>query len=357
MTTRILSWPAFSNRAPNPYNRLLFASVRKRAPLLEVDDFSPSRFLTSRCDVWHIHWPERLANKDSGLVAAVNLAVFAAFVVLARLRRTKVVWTIHNLEDHNGRRPGWERRFMEWFVLRLDGAISLTEPGVRLAVERYPGLGGTPTAVIPHGHYLDAYPNTIDRPQARAVLGLREEQRVIAFVGRIAGYKCVPSLIRAFESLPDQDLRLVIAGEPLSAALRREVESAASDPRIQLHLRDIGDDELQVFLNAADLAVFPFARILNSGSVLLALSFLRPVLVPSIESMLELRDEFGTEWMRTYTGGLNAEALRAAIALETLAGLDPEELRRRLRDDRNWDGIADLTISFYRTLVAPGGRP
>jgi beta-1,4-mannosyltransferase len=357
MTTRILSWPAFSNRAPNPYNRLLFASVRKRAPSLVVEDFSPSRFLTSRCDVWHIHWPERLANKHSRVVAAVNLAVFAVFVVLARLRGTKLVWTIHNLEDHQGRHPGWERRFMAWFVLRLDGAISLTEPGFRLAVERYPGLGSTPTAVIPHGHYLDAYPNTIGREEARAVLGLREEQRVIAFVGRISGYKNVPGLIRVFGSLPDQDLRLVIAGEPQSAALRREVESAASDPRIQLQLRDIRDDELQVFLNAADLAVFPFERILNSGSVLLALSFLRPVLVPAIESMVELRDELGTDWMRTYTGGLTAEALRAAIAPETLADLDPAGLRRRLVEDRGWDGIADLTISFYRDLVATGGCP
>jgi beta-1,4-mannosyltransferase len=39
--------------------------------------------------------------------------------------------------------------------------------------------------VIPHGHYIDAYPNEISQEDARTALDLPDDARVFLFLGRI----------------------------------------------------------------------------------------------------------------------------------------------------------------------------
>jgi len=345
--TRILGWPAFKPDTGNPYNALLYGAVERRGA--RVDEFSPRRLLRGRYDVWHIHWPERVAH---GSAALLRVAVFGALVVWARLRGTRIVWTVHNLEGHLRRRPTLERRLLRWLSRRLDGVIALSESGLRAATERYPALAHTAAAVIPHGHYIGRYPNEIGRREARAALGLRQGERGIVFVGRIAEYKNVPVLVRAFRRLDDPAARLVVAGGPETDDVGAAIEAAAgADPRVQLHLREIADDELQVFLNAADLVALPFERILNSGSALLALSFGRPVLVPSTPAMDDLRGELGAAAVRTFPAPLSAAHIHAALAVPAP---DPVTLLARLRAQQDWDAIAELTLSLYREASTPG---
>jgi glycosyltransferase involved in cell wall biosynthesis len=345
MATRILGWPAFSPRTGNAYNALLYDAVERRGAL--VDEFSPARLLARRYDVWHIHWPERLAH---GSAAPLRVAVFAALVLLARLRGTRIVWTVHNLEGHLRRRPRLERRLMRWLSSRLDGVIALSESGAEAAADRYPALRRAAGAVIPHGHYIDGYANTVGRSEARAVLAIEPDERVAVFVGRIAPYKDVERLVREFGCLHDPRARLVVAGHPATAELQGAIEGAAAgDPRVQLHLREVEDLELQVFLNAAHVVVLPYERVLNSGSALLALSFGRPVLVPALGAMDELRSEIGADAVYTFEPPLVAAHLHAAL---DAAAPHPEALIERLRAHQDWDGIAERTLALYRKAAA-----
>ena len=50
----------------------------------------------------------------------------------------------------------------------------------------------------------------------------------------------------------------------------------------------IKDDEFQLFFNAADVTVLPFTNVLNSGSLLLSMSFGSPVIAPRIGSIPEI---------------------------------------------------------------------
>ncbi len=345
MPTRVLGWPAFSPDTGNPYNALLYGAVERRGA--RVDEFSAGRLLRGRYDVWHIHWPERIAHRSAALP---RVAAFGLLVLWARLRGTRIVWTVHNLEGHARRRPRLERYLMRWLSRRLDGVIALSESGARAAAQRYPALQRTAAAVIPHGHYIGRYPNAIERREAREALEIRQGERAVVFVGRIAPYKNVDGLVREFRRLDDPAARLVVAGRPATDELRAAVESAAgADPRIQLHLREIEDDELQLFLNAADLVVLPFERMLNSGSALLALSFGRPVLVPRTGAMDDLRAQLGAAAVRTFSAPLSAAHLHAALAA---AAPDPATLLGRLRAQHDWDAIAERTLSFYRDAAA-----
>jgi len=340
VATRVLGWPAFKPETGNPYNGLLYRALERHGA--RVEEFSPLRLLRGRYDVWHIHWPERIAHRSAALA---RLTLFGTLVVWARLRGTRIVWTVHNLEGHGHRHPELERRFMSWFARRLDAVLCASEAGVVAAVERFPTLRSKPAAIVPLGHYAGHYPNEISRADARVLLGLVESDRVVTFVGRINPYKNVCRLVDEFRWLDEPDARLVVAGRPDSSTLLRAIaKGAAGDERILLRLDDVADDELQVVLNAADLVVLPYERILNSGAALLALSFGRPVLVPDTGSMADLQAELGADAVRLYHGGLRTEHLRKALAAPTP---DPAGVIARLREAHDWDAIADRTLSLY----------
>ena len=346
---RILAWPASSQSSGNAYNSLLTQAVEEGGSAA-VEEFSLGRALLRRWDVWHLHWPQHVFYTRSRLKVLAKLAVLVVLVHWRRARGTKLVWTVHNLRSHDGLHPELESRFMTWLVGRLDGAIVLSERGAHRVAARFPRLSGDRVAVIEHGHYLDAYPSTLQREEARAALGLRDDEVCVAFVGRIAPYKGVPDLVRQFRSLAGEQLRLVVAGQPSSAAERSRVEEAASgDPRIGLYLHPVGDCDLQRFLRAADLVALPYRDVFNSGSALLALSFLRPVLVPNAGALAELQERFGAGWVRIYHGELTAAALRHALSVPRP---DEAALRQRLQQELDWRGIGTRTRSFFEELVA-----
>jgi glycosyltransferase involved in cell wall biosynthesis len=202
-------------------------------------------------------------------------------------------------------------------------------------------LDSAPAVVVPHGHYIGSYPNEVSRAEARASLGLTDSDRVVAFVGRIRADKGVERLIGEFRRVDDRSARLVVAGRPESAELRLALRTAAAgDERVALHLRDVADEELQVFLNAADVVALPYERILESGSALLALSFGRPVLVPDTDTMRDLQAQIGPDAVRLFDGSLGLdEALTVRV--------DSGRLIERVRERHDWDTIADRTLSLY----------
>lgn len=344
-TLRVLAWPAFANRQLNPYNALLYDSLRALG--VRVADFTPRRLLFGRYDIWHLHWPEAILNLPRPWQALPLSVVFRFLLRVARLRRIAIVWTAHNLRSHEGLYPAAEARLWRALLSQIDGFIALTESGKTLAVERFPPLRGRPCFVISHGPYREAYPARLSQADARARLGLPAEARVFVSLGQIRPYKNLPHLIRAFRQLAGDDYQLVVAGKPASPALADTVvEVAGADPRIHLVLDFVPEAAVPHYLCAADLVVLPYSEILNSGSSILALSFARPILVPARGALVELQDCMGPEWVHTYDGDLTPALLRDTLALVRGTRRDPG----RLFADASWETIARQTLAAYRAL-------
>jgi beta-1,4-mannosyltransferase len=345
---RVIAWHAWKHWASNPHNWLLYTHLVERG--CRVDEFSPGRLLRGPYDVWHLHWPAHALLFPLPPAVARGTALLA-LMDLARARGTTVVWTIHNLRSHLPRHPRLDAWLHEGVVRRLDGYISLSEAARAEALAKWPRLARLPGYVIPHGHYREAYPHRFPRDEARRRLGIAAGAGVIAFVGVIQPYKNVAALVRAFVEARIPDGVLLVAGNPSSAALRDEItRAAAGHSGVRLDWGHVPDERLGLYLGAADLVVLPFAEILNSGSAILALSFDRPVLVPALGSMGELRDLVGAEWVRTFTGGVSAEILRQALAWAR------ERPRGRAPlDALDWDRIAARTEEAYRGIRGGAG--
>jgi glycosyltransferase involved in cell wall biosynthesis len=347
----VLAWPAGSD-VDNPYTRLLYDALRRVDPTIEVHEFAPSRLVRDRFDIWHLHWPERPATKRPVARAVANVLAFAGLVVLAKLRRVRVIWTVHNLQSHERVSPRLERALLRWFSRRVDGSISLTTSGRAIAAKQFPALSGVPSAVVPHGHFLDAYPNTVSRAEARGRLGLSDEALVVGYVGRISPHKNVGDLLAAFASCTHPRAVLLVAGAPATPELSQALEAAArQDTRVQLHLRSIADNEIQLFMNASDLVVYPYRDIFKSSSVFLGLSFGRPVLAPAAGALPELADAVPKRWLTLYSGKLSADDVTTALERLPERPAEAASLVQALRRNFDWESSGSSMARLYRTLI------
>ncbi|GAA4170383.1 glycosyltransferase [Gryllotalpicola koreensis] len=339
--------PAFRTEHANPYTARLYRSMAGLG--VTVRDLSYWRLATARLDIVHLHWPElTFLSGHRSWRSAARLTLFFGALRLARRRGTRLVWTVHNVVDHEQRStPALRARLRRLLGANVDGILSLSASGVDAARRSYPELAGRPAFVTPHGHYRADYDFSATRAGARARLGLDGEGLVAASVGQLRPYKNVPHLLEVFRAAGGE-ARLAIAGRPSSDAERTAItDAAAGDPRIVLDLAFQSAQRVADWLCASDLVVLPYRAIENSGSAILALSASRPVLVPRLGAMGELAALVGPSWVRSYDGELDAAVLADALAWAR------DEPRPGVADlsALEWDAIAAATLDAYRAVL------
>jgi beta-1,4-mannosyltransferase len=340
---RVLMFPKHGD---NPYLRSLCKSLELRG--VQVEDFSFGRALSQHYDVLHIHWPDLHLHARSSLRAMAKHARLALLFAFMRLRKTRIVWTLHNLKPHERHVRLGELLFPIWFPRLCTHVIALSNSGLESARELYPALRDKAAAVIPHGHYRDAYGSPLPRASCRQQLGLKNCFTFL-FFGNIRPYKNVPRLIEAFKALPGQDVQLVIAGEPGKMIRADELRQlAAGDDRIHLRLEFVPDEKVPLYIGASDVVVLPFESILNSGSVFLALSFNRAALAPRLGSLPEIQSQLGERWLALYEGALTTQHLLQAIDRGGAGESETVDL-----SFYDWDAIGQQTLELYLTR----GRP
>lgn len=336
--------PAF---ATNPYQAILYSAAREHgiAPvpmhltsqLPELHGLAAAGLDTAL----HLHWLHVVARDAQSEAEARRRA--EAFVAKLDAYATvggRVAWTVHNVLPHDARFEAVEA-WLAGEVANRSAAIHVMAADTAELVAPHYELPRDRVFVVPHPSYGRAYPDSISRLDARHELGIDPDEVVAAVVGSIRPYKGIDELLEAWTRFePGVPRRLVIAGLPAKeASVTDMLERAALDPNVLVDARRLAPDELQVFLRAADVAVLPYRRSLNSGVLLLALTFGLPVIVPE-GGGLELLVE--PAYARTFAAGrpgslldalqaipeLMTPAARAAAAAAA-AALDPLELSHR----------------------------
>ncbi|MDQ1734501.1 MAG: beta,4-mannosyltransferase [Pseudonocardiales bacterium] len=256
---------------------------------------------------------------------------FASLLLRLRLGRRALVRTMHNLHPHE-QGPRTER----WL-------IGLSERWTTLWIRLNDGEhrpGNVPMVTIAHGDYRDWYAGFEVPESCRGTL---------LYFGLVRTYKGVDQLLSAFADCADQSLTLRIMGKADAGPLRDAIEAAQTeDGRITAQLNHLSDAEVAREVGRAELVVLPYRDMFNSGTLVLALSLGRPVLVPSGEVTSALADEVGADWIIRYSGALTPEVL--INALVTIRRQEPGRAPDLSR--RTWDRVGAQHVSAYRTAAS-----
>ncbi|HEU5223291.1 MAG TPA: glycosyltransferase [Candidatus Lumbricidophila sp.] len=317
----------------NPYLTQLLRALRQ-VDGVEVQGFGWRVALFGRYDVLHLHWPELLCRGRTPLRAAVRRLLTRALLLRLAITRTALVRTIHNDQPHE---PGSraEQRILRRIDRRTAGWITLNAATERPADARE----SSGVSVIPHGHYREWF---------REVPIVSAQPGRLVFAGAIRRYKAVDALLRVFADVTDPALELQVIGNAQPPALADEIAAlAAADPRVTLRLGYANDTALATAIMGAELIVLPYARMLNSGALILALSLGRPVLVPANELNAALAAEVGDGWIVQYQPPLDPQGLVNALEIVRRGG-------RSAAPDlsaREWPRQAAAHVAAYRQAI------
>lgn len=317
---QLFVWPDFSRA--NPYQHLLYRQTTQQSEILVAPIETALAHLKHALTQgikpkisFHLHWTSPLLQGVQSRGHA-RLKIRAFLQALTRFKACggRIIWTVHNTLSHDGPFQDLERGLSDRIValadvVHLHSAASL--PEVRAEFE----LPAHKVRIAHHGHYLGVYSDVVSRDTARAILGLAAEEQVILFLGQVRPYKGVGQLIESFRQiLKEQPQARLLIGGAIHDTFWDTVSPALTDQeraRILASERFLDEAELQLFLRAADLAVFPYRKILTSGALLLALSFDLPVVIPAVGMTREVLE--GGRAGGLYEMG-SIDALHAAIA-------------------------------------------
>ena len=314
----------------NPYQHLLYGQAWRHGvapvPLYDLAHLEVLESVARAAGVpllLHLHWTNKLLEGAAAeREARTRLDTFLRRLDRLRADGGHVAWTVHNAIPHDARWPALEAELQQGIVDRatIVHTLSANTPET---VREWFTIPADRVVHVPHPSYRGAYEDAVSREQARWELGIEADETVYAMVGAIKPYKGTDRLIDAFDRISRERpgrRRLVVAGMPdKGGAADRFLERCDVHPFVLVHPRRIPSDEMQHFLNAADLVVLPYLRPLNSGVLMLAFTFGIPVVAPAVGGLVEaITPQTGRTFDPADEGSLH-RALEAADELRTPA--------------------------------------
>jgi beta-1,4-mannosyltransferase len=275
----------------NPFQSLLYSQLPAyglhAAPAYTAEQATAFAEQVSGTDldlIVHAHWLHMVTMDAEDEAEARD----AAKGYLEQLHRAKelgarVLWTVHNVLPHDSQ---FEEVDVE--LSRDMGALAdrihLMNPRTRELVAPWFQIPEDKTFVTPHPGYHGVYPSWMRRDEARRHLGIPPNAVVFLLIGAVKPYKGITELLAAFDALsrlePERFVLLVAGNPGEDEETQRFVERAIAHPAVYTALRKIPEDQMQIFLRAADIGVYPYRRSLNSGAYALGLTFGLPAVLP-----------------------------------------------------------------------------
>jgi glycosyltransferase involved in cell wall biosynthesis len=299
----------------------------------------------------HIQWPYKLQFLERTL-----------FCRLYKLVGKKVIFTAHNVDQdaRDGIHSPKNKFALTRFYRAVDHIVVHTARMKADLSARF-GVNQNRISVIPHG-LMTAVPETkMSRSEARAALGLKDEDQVALFFGMIAPYKGLAFLVESLAELKqrNRDIKLVVGGRIKECAdywekIARTIEKEQLSSRMVLRLAHIPDHEVEVFFKAADVLVMPYVSIFQSGVLFLGYRFGLPVVATDVGSLREDIVEAETGFIASA-----CEAKAIADALERYFDSDLyKDLANRRRSIKafaterySWESIGSKTKELYHQLA------
>jgi beta-1,4-mannosyltransferase len=346
----------------NPYLFMLVRELVKNKNITTVQHGYGWLYECLKPDIIHLHWPELLVKSKLSDMSRVDLLKDDHFNDLIHALKTKkaggakIILTVHNEMPHKGDSDRFQQLYESVFGL-CDGIIHMGKTSKKITDQRYhAATEGKPFFIIPHGNYK-IFDNSISRDVCRKKLSVNPQDKLLLAFGAIRSAKELNFGIRAFKEASVSQSIFLMAGklphpyksQPVHFKTRKNLYVNMFSRRIRTVEKVIEPNEVQIYLNAADLLFIPRFNTLNSGNVALGFTFGKVVVGPDYGVIGEDLKKCGNPVFDPYRIETVAAAIREGFILAQSG--HGEKNRDYAETEMGWDMIADKTVNAYQTVL------
>lgn len=292
-------------------------------------------------EVLHVQW---------SLIPPLDAMALTAI----RRRGVRIVFTAHEAPQLN--RGPWAYAFGR--VCGTADAVIVHADSLRKRLATEFSVAHNRVVVVPLGGPGKYAGTPISKLEARERHGIPPGVPVALFFGLIKPYKGLDLLLEAIaiarRTLPD--LQLIVAGQPMEpwGKYASQIERLGISDALNLHLGFVPSEDMKTIFGAADVVVVPYRRGAQSGVVIAAWHFGRPVVATRVGGIPEL--------VQSGINGLLAEPGSAEdLANRLLQAFDDENRLDRMGEAalqlassaHSWESIAAVHEQIYATASHP----
>jgi D-inositol-3-phosphate glycosyltransferase len=344
-------------------SNLRFVNLRGR-----LSQYDPIVTKLSKLAIYYVRLIRYIAHSNSRILHILWNNKFESFdrtflMLYYKLCGKKISLTAHNV---NQAKRDLKDSLVNRLTLRIQYRLSdhIFVHTRRMKTELCQDFGVADKAVTVIRHPInDVFPDTDLSPaEAKKLLGIGNDERTILFLGRLRPYKGIENLLAAFQPLLGGQLnyRLVVAGAPNKGdegyvdELRRVAHRELSQGQVLLRAEFIPDEEMELYLKAADVLVLPYKDIFQSGVLFLAYAFGLPVVATDVGSFREEIIEGKTGFICRPDDPADLTAtLKKYFSSDLYRDLSTRrgEIKEYANRVHSWSAVAELTRNAYSGML------
>lgn len=296
-------------------------------------------FRTQGYKIIHVHW----------LYIFPFSLVMKLFYYLCKILVIKIIWEMHNILPHNCSET--DRKISLWFYEKSDAIIFHSKTDIQRSKEILGTAIDKMYVIVQHGNFNGSYENNISQKNARRILDIPDNKKVILCFGFIRKNRGYEYLLEAAKDM--KDTIVIIAGKKDDKDVYLNLLNYEKQmSNLKLFIKWIPDREVQLYFNACDIVVLPYTDITTSGVIPLSYAFSKPVVTTNLGGLTDVVNE--------NTGILvppkDTAALRKAI--ERIFIMDLEAMGRYAHEyakkEFSWELNAQKIKELYGQLTLMG---
>lgn len=265
-------------------------------------------------------------------------------ILTSLLKGIKIAFVCHNVFPHE--RFPMDRQLTKMTLKRGDHFI------VQSALDLRDLLSIKPEADARQTHHptYNAFKLTdMSKKDARDILKIAEDERVLLFFGFVREYKGLKYLIQAMPEIKKQldGVRLMVVGD--FGDDKEQYMELIRENQVQDVIETvegyIPDREVEKYFAASDLVVLPYVSATQSGIVQIAYGFTKPVVVTNVGGLPEVVTDGKTGYV---VESQNPDELARAV-VKFFAEEKAEEFEIHIKAEEykfSWDRIVEVIEDF-----------
>ncbi len=260
-------------------------------------------FSLFKAHIVHVNWPDiRLGiTKARPRLRSVlfRFMYWFVFLSIAKVKRSKIIITHHDILPHKClpykcSLKNFELKLLDILLRKSDLIIVLNNFSKKFLCSIHSYGICKKTIVIPHFHYDNYYGIPVDKETAKRRVSISPDKFVVLILGTISEYKAPDFIIQTIERTCRRshgNIVFLIVGKQnnnfVKAINNIRTNLEQFNNCIQIVNKFIPENELNLYLSAADLALLTYKWIWGTATLNLYISYKIPVLFTPLPPLKE----------------------------------------------------------------------